>query len=854
MRPFAALLALSSLLLAQDPSKPEPPKTEASKPTLPGRPSSAEPEIKPYDKVITKDAKSTPGIFTVHQIKDKYYYEIPNAELGKDFLWVQQIARTTLGAGYGGQALGSRVVRWERRDKKILLRDVNYDIVADPSAPIAKAVADSNVSAILQAINIEAENKEKNAVVIEVTRLFNAEVPELSARTRLRARGFDSSRSFLDRVSAFPTNIEVEATHTYVAPPDPGPATPSPFPSPFGGGGMRGNSATVVLHYSMVKLPEKPMMPRLVDERVGYFSVRKTDFSLDEARAPKLAYLTRWRLEKKDPSAAVSDPIKPIIYYVDPATPAKLVPYIKAGIEEWKVAFEAAGFRNAIQAKDAPANDPTWSAEDARYSVVRWLPSDTENAMGPHIHDPRSGEIIESDIQMYHNVMKLATAWYFTQVGPLDPRAAKLPLPDDTLGKIVQFVVAHEVGHTLGFPHNMKASSMYPANMVRDRAWVKKMGHTPSIMDYSRFNYVAQPEDKIDVDDLIPHVGPYDIWATAWGYKPIPGAKTPAEEKPTLDEWARQQDQTPWFRFMTAGARGADPGEVTEAVGDADPVYSTALGVKNLERVMKMLIPATEQKGEDWSDLEEMYGRVLGQFTREMNHVAGVVGGVASQQKNGGQSGVLFTTIPVARQKKAVEFLNSQVFTTPTYFVDPAILRRIEPDGALTRIRAVQGSILESLLSPTRIQRMTEQETIDGEKAYKPLDLLTDVRRGIFAELAAPAPKVDAYRRNLQQLYLDAMNARINAGAAPANQRWLYRGELKVLTADITRSLPRVADRTSNMFLTEVKEQIARILDPKFAMPTSSLLALPIRRGLDSDNPESCWQELTISRDGIKLQ
>ena len=854
MRPFAALLALSSLLLAQDPPNPEPPKTEAPKPTLPGRPSSAEPEIKPYDKVITKDAKSTPGIFTVHQIKDKYYYEIPNAELGKDFLWVQQIARTTLGAGYGGQALGSRVVRWERRDKKILLRDVNYDIVADPSAPIAKAVADSNVSAILQAINIEAENKEKNAVVIEVTRLFNAEVPELSARTRLRARGFDSSRSFLDRVSAFPTNIEVEATHTYVAPPDAGPATPSPFPSPFGGGGMRGNSATVVLHYSMVKLPEKPMMPRLVDERVGYFSVRKTDFSLDEARAPKLAFLTRWRLEKKDPSAAVSDPIKPIIYYVDPATPPKLVPYIKAGIEEWKVAFEAAGFRNAIQAKDAPANDPTWSAEDARYSVVRWLPSDTENAMGPHIHDPRSGEIIESDIQMYHNVMKLATAWYFTQVGPLDPRAAKLPLPDDTLGKIVQFVVAHEVGHTLGFPHNMKASSMYPANMVRDRAWVKKMGHTPSIMDYSRFNYVAQPEDKIDVDDLIPHVGPYDIWATAWGYKPIPGAKTPAEEKPTLDEWARQQDQTPWFRFMTAGARGADPGEVTEAVGDADPVYSTALGVKNLERVMKMLIPATEQKGEDWSDLEEMYGRVLGQFTREMNHVAGVVGGVASQQKNGGQSGVLFTTIPVARQKKAVEFLNSQVFTTPTYFVDPAILRRIEPDGVLTRIRAVQGSILESLLSPTRIQRMTEQETIDGEKAYKPLDLLTDVRRGIFAELAAPAPKVDAYRRNLQQLYLDAMNARINAGAAPANQRWLYRGELKVLTADITRSLPRVADRTSNMFLTEVKEQIARILDPKFAMPTSSLLALPIRRGLDSNNPESCWQELTISRDGIKLQ
>lgn len=856
MRLLVVSFSLFSLLLAQDPPKPEAPKAEPAKPTLPGRPSaSAEPEIKPYDKVITKDAKSTPGIFTVHQIKDKYYYEIPVSELGKDYLWVQQIARTTLGVGYGGQALGNRVVRWERRDKKILLRDVNFDIIADPKAPIAKAVADSNVSAILQAINIEAENKEKNSVVIEVTRLFSSEVPELSARTRLRARGFDPSRSFLDRVSAFPTNIEVEATHTYIAPPDALPSAPSPFPSPFGVTGMRGNSATVVLHYSMVKLPETPMMPRLLDDRVGYFSVRKTDFSLDEPRAPKLAYLTRWRLEKKDPSAAVSDPIKPIIYYVDPATPPKLVPYVKAGIEEWKVAFEAAGFRNAIQAKDAPKNDPNWSPEDARYSVVRWLPSDTENAVGPHIHDPRSGEIIDSDIQMYHNVMKLAASWYFTQVGPLDPRATKLPLPDDTLGKLVQFVVAHEVGHTLGFPHNMKASSMYPAEKVRDKEWVKKMGHTPSIMDYSRFNYVAQPEDKIAVDDLIPKVGPYDIWATVWGYKPIPGAKTPAEEKPTLDEWARQQDQTPWFRFMTANARGADPGEVTEAVGDADPVYSTGLGVKNLERVMKMLLPAVEQKGEDWGDLEEMYGRVLGQWTREMNHVVGVVGGVASHQKNGGQSGVLFNTIPLARQKKAVEFLNAQVFTTPTFAIDPNILRRIEPDGVLARLRSAQGNVLENLMSATRIQRMFEQETIDGEKAYKALDLVGDVRRGIFAELATPAPKIDAYRRNLQQTFLDAMNVRINAGAAPANHRWLYRGELKALSADITRSLPKTTDRASRLFLEDVKEQIGRILDPKFSTAApASILSLPTRRGLEALDFEFCWQELTITRDGIKLQ
>jgi hypothetical protein len=854
MRRLAVLSSLSALLLAQDPPKPEapkvePPKTEAAKPFPTGRPT--EPQIQPYDRVITKEAKSTPGIFTVHQVKDKYYYEIPVAELGKDFLWVQQIARTTLGVGYGGQALGSRVVRWERRDDKILLRDVRYDIIADPSAPIAKAVQDANVSAILQAVNIAAENKAKKTVVIEVTRLFSSEVPELSARNRLRARGFDPTRSFLDRISAFPTNIEVEATHTYVAPPDAAPASPA---SPFAPSGMRGNSATVVLHYSMVKLPEKPMMPRLVDDRVGYFEVRKTDFSLDEPRAPKVSYITRWRLEKKDPSAAISDPVKPIVYYVDPATPPKLIPYVKAGIEEWKVAFEAAGFRNAIQAKDAPKDDPSWSPEDARYSVVRWLPSDTENAMGPHINDPRSGEILDSDIQMYHNVMRLASAWYFIQAGPLDSRAGKLPLPDDILGKLVQFVVAHEVGHTLGFPHNMKASSMYEAAKVRDKAWVKKMGHTPSIMDYSRFNYVAQPEDGIDAADLIPHVGPYDIWATAWGYKPVPGAKTPADEKPTLDEWARQQDQTPWFRFMTAKARGADPGEVTEAVGDADPVYSTGLGVKNLERVMKILLPATEKKGDAWDDLEDMYGRVLGQWTREMLHVAGVVGGVASQQKNGGQPGVLFTTIPAPRQRKAVDFLNAQVFATPSFLVDPTVLRRIEPDGVLARLRNAQATVLEGLLTSTRIQRMSEQEAIDGEKAYKPLDLLGDVRRGIFTELAAPAPKIDPYRRNLQQTYLEAMHMRINGGAAPSTHRWLYRGELKSLSADITRTLPRVTDRPTRLFLDDVKEQIARILDPKFAPPAPSALSLAVRRALESPNPEACWQELTITRDGITLQ
>ncbi len=400
----------------------------------------------------------------MHRIKDRVFYEIPKDKLGREFLWVSQIAKTTLGAGYGGQAAGNRVVKWERRGDRILLRGVSYEVVADPAAPIAKAVESANYNPIVMAFNVEAE-RDGNAV-IEVTRLFTTDVPEFSGRTRVGARAFDANRSFVERAVSFPENIEVEATHTYNNPPAEAAAGGRGGPAPGGRGGaqpLRSGSHSVVMHYSMVLLPEKPMQARLFDERVGYFSTGKIDYSVDEHRAPQRRFITRWRLEKKDPTAALSEPVKPITYYIDPATPKKWVPYLKAGVESWQAAFEAAGFKNAVIAKEAPTaeQDPDWSPEDARYSVIRWLPSTIENASGPHVHDPRSGEILETDIQFYHNVMNLARNWYFVQVGALDPRAQKLPLPDDLMGKLVQYVAAHEVGHTLGFQHNMKASSMY---------------------------------------------------------------------------------------------------------------------------------------------------------------------------------------------------------------------------------------------------------------------------------------------------------------------------------------------------------------------------------------------------------
>jgi uncharacterized protein DUF4953/uncharacterized protein DUF5117/uncharacterized protein DUF5118 len=807
------------------------------------------PDPQPYDRVITKDAKTAKGLFLVHQLRERYYYEIPKAELGRELLWNSQIAKTTLGAGYGGGQYADRVVRWDLKGNRVLLMDVNYGLVANPDDPIAMAVRNANNDAIIQAFPVAAFSKD-GAPVIEVGRLFTGDIQELSARQRLGATGVDASRTFVEHIHPFEDNIETEVTVTYTRTAG-GAAATGGRGGGLGGGQMRPGSATVVLHHSMVRLPEKPMRPRLFDERVGYFTTSTMDYSRNEYKSERTRYIARWRLEKKDPRAAVSEPVKPIVYYIDAATPKKWVPWLKKGIEDWNEAFLAAGFKNAIVGKEAPTpeQDPAWSPEDVRHSVIRWLPSTTENASGPHISDPRTGEILNADIQFYHNVMNLARDWYFVQVGPLDPRAQKLPLPDELMGRLLEYVVAHEVGHTLGFQHNMKASSMYPFEKVRDKDWVHKMGHTPSIMDYSRFNYVAQPEDGIAPEDLIPRIGPYDIWATKWGYTPL-DAKNPDAEKPTLDKWAREQDSTPWYRFSTANSQGSDPGEETEAVGDADAVKATTLGVKNLQRVAKMLMSATAYKeGETYNQLSELYGRMLGQWSTEMTHVAGIVGGFNSQEKVVGQEGRVYTLIPKEKQQAAVKFLLESAFTTPAWMIDEEILRRIEPVGVIDRIRTGQNRVLASLMSSVRYARLAEQEALDGDRAYSPVEFLGAVRKGIWKELDGPQVKIDPYRRELQRSYLHEVNNKLNpverAAAAgggrgapvpdgepvplrvtsSGDEKPMYRTELKALSAAIGAAIAKTSDHETKAHLEASKDEIAKILDPKFAPPAAPAAA-----------------------------
>jgi hypothetical protein len=811
------------------------------------------------------DAKTDDGVFKVHRIRDLVYFEIPKKELGRDFLWVSQIKRTTLGAGYGGQEVAQRVVRWELTNDRVFLKTVDFSLVADPSNPMAQAVADANVPAIVRAFTPLVTSPEGNPV-IDVTGLFLGDVAEFSPRTRLGARGMDQSRSYLEKVVSFPENINAQLTMTYTSAAGAG----DPTTGGRGRGGLRGSSGTVVVFHSIVKLPEKPMMPRLADARVGYFSTSMYDYGRDENKSVERSYITRYRLEKKDPDAAISDPVKPIVYYVDPATPTKLIPWVKKGVEAWKAAFEAAGFSNAIIAKDAPTKeeDPDWDPEDVRYSVIRWLPSTEENAMGPHVADPRSGEILESDVQVYHNVQNLATMWYFAQAGALDSRAQKLPLPDDLMGQLVQFVISHEIGHTLGFQHNMKASSLYTVAQVRDKNWVKENGHTPTLMDYARFNYVAQPEDGIAVEDLVPKIGPSDKWATMWGYKPIPEAKTPDDEKATLNEWAREQETKPYLRFTTSNSLGTDPGEQTEAVGDADPVAATELGLKNLRRVAGMLVTATARPGEPYDDLTEVYGRVVTQWRLELGHVVNVLGGVDSRELYVGQEGPRFVPIPRARQSGALQFLLENAFQPPQFLLNTDLLRRIEPSGVVSRIRVAHSSLMNSLLSSARLNRLIEQGVLEPTTAYTPLQFLTELRRGVWKELAAPASGIGLYRRNVQRVYIDTIDERIN-GTQPsgAEARSLLRGELRALDQQIASALPAVTDVATRRHLEDSRERIRAVLDPRAMRETGTVVTLGGRGGgngvmssrtlatdqpYDFNNdpflmaPESCFADVTI--------
>jgi len=776
-----------------------------------------EKKIKPYDKVITKEAVSDSGLFIVHRLDGKFFYEIPVAKLNKEMLLVSRISRTP-SVGYGGEENNTEVIRWEQKYEKILLRTVSYVNVAADSSPIARAVRAANFEEVIRAFPIQAFTKDSSAIVIDVTDMFLSDVgiltPNRSVRTQYKMSGLDRDRSFIDYIKSFPTNIEVENLLTFSA------------EAPAQNSATR--TMTFGMHHSMVLLPERPMTPRLADPRVGFFSLRQTDYSRPEAEAVQREYIVRWRLEPKDTAAFLRgelvEPITPITYYIDPATPVQWRKWLKKGIEEWNPAFEAAGFKNAVRCLEPPTpeQDPDWSPEDARYSVIRYYPSPTENAYGPNIHDPRTGEIIESDIGWFHNIMKLQTSWYFTQAVS-DPKSRKLPYNDSLMGELVAFVAAHEFGHTIGMPHNMKASSAYPVDSLRSKTFCAKYGTAPSIMDYARFNYIAQPGDDVPVR---PQVGPYDLFATMWGYRPIIGARTSDEETDTLTAWAKLTETNPMYRFGSQQWMIVDPSAQTEDLGD-DAVKASTYGVANLKRIMGYLYESAYSEGKNFTLLSDLYDDVLGQWSREMGHVANIPGGVITERKVFGSPGPVFSIVAKDRQRGAVQFLRDQVFTTPLWLLDEKIAQLLQPSDVAQRLSSMQTRVLRTVMSSDKLLRLLDQQTRFTAAAYSVDELLTDVEAAVFAEIQTKAP-IDFYRRNLQRAYVQDL---IDKSSAPSSSGDFFmvfmRGpstystdvraiaRQRLTTLKKTLSGLRSADALTRAHVEDLVLQITTALDPK---------------------------------------
>lgn len=723
------------------------------------------------DAIITKSAQTSKGLFTVHKVGEKFYYQIPDSLLGKEMLMVTRISKTATGIGYGGEEANNQVVRWEKKENKIFLRLVSHSIIASDSLPIYEAVINSNVEPILATFDVKARGKDSASSLIEINEVFEKDTKPFGIsevyRRNFKIGGIDPKRSYIERIKSFPKNIEVRSVKTY----NTGEA-PS-YMSRLAG------IITVEINNSMILLPEKPMKRRYFDERVGWFTSSQTDYGLPVQRTKSVTYLDRWRLEVKDEDiekfkrGELVEPKKPIVYYIDRATPKEWVPYIKQGVEDWQKAFEKAGFKNAIIAKDPPtkAEDPDWDPDDMRYSVVRYLASPIPNANGPHISDPRTGEILNANINWYHNVMTLLRNWFFVQTAAINPEAQKPEFKTEIMGRLIRFVSSHEVGHTLGLPHNMASSYAYPVDSLRSASFTKKYGTAPSIMDYARFNYIAQPEDK--AVSLMPEIGIYDEYSIEWGYRPILD-KTAEEEKPILNQWILKHAGNPLYRFghQQVGHQ-IDPSSQSEDLGD-DHVKASTYGIANLKRIVPNLIKWTTKEGETYSDLKDLYGQVLGQFRLYIGHVSSNVGGVYEYYKTADQTGDVYIPVPKEKQKNAVQFLENQLFKTPMWLIDPAIINRIEYAGTLERIKNIQTYGLANLLEIGRLHRVIENEALNGNKAYTITELMTDLRKAIWSEL----PTTDAYRRNLQRSHVDILSRLLleTKSLAPVPQSPYYKG------------------------------------------------------------------------------
>lgn len=803
------------------------------------RPTGQRTAPRPYKEVITDKAITMNGFFKVHKVDDKYYFEIPNDMLWRDILVVNRISRTQAGSGYGGDQVGQNVIRFDKGpNNRMFLRTISYAVYArDSTSPMFSSVTNSNLQPISFSFDIKAYGKDSATSVIEVTDFVNGDNDILffsnAGKTQRRLGSLQTDKSYIVSVRPYPINIEIKAVKTYGRT-----AAPTTGGGAFGAPQPQGN-LTVEMNSSMVLLPKVPMQARHFDARVGYFTVGYTDYDANPQGVKDITLIKRWRLEPKDEDmekykrGELVEPKKPIIFYIDPATPKKWIPYLIQGVNDWQAAFEKAGFKNAIFGKMAPTReqDSAWSLEDARNSAIVYKPSETQNASGPSISDPRSGEIIESHINWYHNVMELIRNWYLIQAATSDPRARKMEFPDELMGRLIRFVSSHEVGHTLGLRHNFGSSSSVPVDNLRSKEWVAKNGHTPSIMDYARFNYVAQPEDGLSGEELQARIGDYDRWAIEWGYRLFPEFKSPEAEKGKINQWTREKLKDRRLWWGDGESNQDDPRSQTEDLGD-NAIKASEYGIKNLKRIVPELMNWTKVDNEDFTNLSDIYNQVSGQFNRYMNHVSRTVAGIYKTPRVVEDSDPVYEFAPKAKQAEAVTFLNQQLFTTPVWLVNNDVFARTG-SNPLTIIGNIQDNALNRLFSSNTLNKLITAEATLGSNTYKMNDLFNDVKKGIWSELST-RKTIDVYRRNLQKSYVNILSNLlgppeivINIGGgggfnvAPSvnvdksDIKSFVRAHLVSLRAEVNAAIAGVTDPMSKYHLQDVAKRIDDALDPK---------------------------------------
>lgn len=762
--------------------------------------------LKPYAQVITPKAKSSFGFLTVHKVDNNYFFEIPDSMLNRDILIVNRISKAPTSrqksrVGYPGDILGSKVIRFENKDnKRILVREYSYRERSENKDGMFQSVRNSNTQPIVANFGIETIKKDSltRNYVINVSVFLQKENPLFSfdadSKEYIGLLNMVGEGTYIDTLKAFPKNIEISTTVTYQI-----------KKGASNVGFLETGSPRIPLTYelnsSMVLLPEVPMKPRLFDPRVGYFTVGYTDFDSNPQGIEYKKLITRWRLEPKDEAAYLRgelvEPKKPIVIYIDPATPKKWIPYLIQGVNDWQVAFEKAGFKNAIYALEAPTDDPSWSLEDARHSAIVYKPSDIPNASGPHINDPRTGEILETHINWYHNVMSLLRDWYMIQAGTIDEAARKMQLDDELMGQLIRFVSSHEVGHTLGLRHNFGSSHTVPVEKLRDKAWVEANGHTPSIMDYARFNYVAQPEDGITRAGIFPRIGIYDKWSIEWGYRWLPQFQTPEDEVAFSNQSIIEKLKTDVRYTFGTESDPNDPRNQSEDLGD-DSMLASLYGIKNLKRIVPQILTWSYEPNKSYAGAGEIYSGVVSQFNRYLGHVTKNVAGIYSNSITVEQTDEIAREfVPANIQKRAIAFLNEQLFTTPEWLIDRQLMEKakILPVNVIC---SLQSGVLARLINKNTLDKMSENEILNGKKAYTSAQMFNDLKKVIWSNLG----QSDIYKRNMQKAYVEnlinLLDKKGNADKNASGKRPAYSEAPAIAHGQLTE-LKRLATSAASM-------------------------------------------------------